>query len=48
MEEPEAEPHEFVAVELPITDETVTFALWYTWPPVLANVSDGPGSTPFA
>lgn len=48
LEEPAEEPHEFVTVELPITDETVTFTLWYTWPPVLANFIDGPGSTPFA
>lgn len=48
VEEPVEEPAQFVEVALPIAEETVTFSLWYTWPPVLANFIDGPGSTPFA
>ena len=48
VEEPVEEPHQFVEVALPIVEEPTTFSLWYTWPPVLANFIDGPGSTPFA
>ncbi len=48
LEEPVEEPAQFVPVELPIAEEPVTFTLWYTWPPVLANFIDGPGATPFA
>lgn len=50
VEEPEETVtiHEFVPVELPIAEETTTFSIWYTWPPVLSNFIDGPGATPFA
>jgi putative aldouronate transport system substrate-binding protein len=46
--EEEAAPAEFVEVELPIVTEPTSFSIWYTWPSVLTNFVDGPGSTPFA
>ena len=47
-EEPVEEPAQFVEVSLPIVDEPTTFSIWFTWPPVLSNFCDGPGSSPTA
>lgn len=44
----EEEIPQFVEVALPIVTEPVTFSIWYTWPPVLSNFTEGPGASPTA
>ena len=38
----------YVEVSLPISEETVTFSIWYPWPPVLTNFTEGPQASPAA
>ena len=38
-----ADVAQFVEVSLPISEEPISFSIWYTWPPVLTNFIEGPG-----
>lgn len=47
-ESTEADVAQFVEVSLPISEEPISFSIWYTWPPVLTNFIEGPGASPTA